>query len=83
VGFDINAARIDELRAGRDSALEATRKELKSSKKLHFSSRPEELGSCNIYIVTVPTPIDKFKRPDLLLFDEKYLFPANQTDQRL
>jgi UDP-N-acetyl-D-galactosamine dehydrogenase len=74
VGFDINVARIDELRAGRDSTLEATTKELKASKKLHFTNRPEELGTCNVYFVTVPTPIDKFKRPDL-----EPLIKASQT----
>ena len=65
LGFDINEARINELRDGRDSTLEATRQDLKSSKQLKFTNRPEELKSCNVYIVTVPTPIDKYKRPDL------------------
>ena len=65
VGFDINSARIDELRLGRDATLEATAKDLKSSKKLTFTNTAKELEKCNIFIVTVPTPIDKYKRPDL------------------
>lgn len=65
VGFDINTARIDELRHGRDSTLEATVDELKAARKLTFTSSTIDLESCKVYIVTVPTPIDKYKRPDL------------------
>jgi UDP-N-acetyl-D-galactosamine dehydrogenase len=65
VGFDINPARVAELRAGRDSTLEATKKELRSSRKLAFTNSAGDLAACNIFIVTVPTPIDKYKRPDL------------------
>jgi UDP-N-acetyl-D-glucosamine/UDP-N-acetyl-D-galactosamine dehydrogenase len=65
VGFDNNPARINELRAGRDVTLEATRAELKAARKLRFTSQTKDLKSCNVFIVTVPTPIDKYKRPDL------------------
>ncbi|MGH8156927.1 MAG: Vi polysaccharide biosynthesis UDP-N-acetylglucosamine C-6 dehydrogenase TviB [Rhodanobacter sp.] len=65
VGFDINAARIDELRAGRDNTLEVDADELATATRLHFSASLDELRSCNVYIVTVPTPIDSAKRPDL------------------
>jgi UDP-N-acetyl-D-galactosamine dehydrogenase len=65
VGFDINAARIKALKAGRDATLEATSAELKAARKLRFSAKGTDLKSCNIFIVTVPTPIDRYKRPDL------------------
>ena len=66
LGFDNNPARIDELKAGRDVTLEATRAELKAARKLRFSSQTKDLESCNVFIVTVPTPIDRYKRPDLI-----------------
>jgi UDP-N-acetyl-D-galactosamine dehydrogenase len=65
VGFDVKAARIKELAAGRDSTLETTRAELKSAKQLSFTSDVRDLKRCRVYIVTVPTPIDEYKRPDL------------------
>lgn len=65
VGFDVNQTRIDALTKGEDSTLEVTADELAASKKLRFTADPEELASCSIYIVTVPTPIDAHKRPDL------------------
>ncbi|MCX7514613.1 Vi polysaccharide biosynthesis UDP-N-acetylglucosamine C-6 dehydrogenase TviB [Frateuria sp. STR12] len=65
LGFDINAARVDELRAGRDSTLEVDAAELAASTRLDFSTRLDDLRECNVYIVTVPTPIDTAKRPDL------------------
>jgi UDP-N-acetyl-D-glucosamine/UDP-N-acetyl-D-galactosamine dehydrogenase len=65
VGFDLKASRIAELQAGRDSTLEVTRAELASSKRLSFTSDPAALRKCRVFIVTVPTPIDDFKRPDL------------------
>ena len=65
LGFDVNAARIDELRAGRDSTLEVDAAELAAATRLSFSTRPDDLRACNVYIVTVPTPIDSAKRPDL------------------
>lgn len=65
VGFDINQGRIDELLSGKDSTLEVEPEDLKSSTKLKFTSNLTEIENCNVYIVTVPTPIDKNKRPDL------------------
>ncbi|WP_108647152.1 Vi polysaccharide biosynthesis UDP-N-acetylglucosamine C-6 dehydrogenase TviB [Polynucleobacter rarus] len=65
VGFDINQQRIDELRLGQDKTLETSLEELGEAKYLTFSTDIEELRSCNCFIVTVPTPIDEFKHPDL------------------
>ncbi|WP_425390043.1 nucleotide sugar dehydrogenase [Ekhidna sp.] len=65
IGFDINEKRIDELESGIDRTLEVTTNELEQSKNLKFSSTPQALQSCNFYIVTVPTPIDENKNPDL------------------
>ena len=65
VGFDINQARVDELRAGRDSTLEVDSDELASATRLTFSAQLDDIRGCNVYIVTVPTPIDAAKRPDL------------------
>jgi len=64
-GYDINADRILELRDGEDSTLELTSKELSDAKKLIYTSEIEDLKKANVYIVTVPTPIDKNKQPDL------------------
>ncbi len=65
LGFDINRARIEELRAHRDHTLEVTADELASSTQLRFSADAADLSGCNVFIVTVPTPIDTAKRPDL------------------
>jgi len=65
VGFDVDPTRIKELRVGQDRTLEATAADLKASHKLTFTTNAKELDSCHIFIVTVPTPIDKYKRPDL------------------
>ena len=65
LGFDINAARIEELNQGQDHTLEVSPEELKSVTNLSFSSNPEDIADCNYIIVTVPTPIDKNKQPDL------------------
>jgi len=65
VGFDIDPKRIDQLKAGFDSTLETEPEELKAAKHLIFSTSPDELKACNCFIVTVPTPIDRHKRPDL------------------
>jgi UDP-N-acetyl-D-galactosamine dehydrogenase len=64
-GFDISEARISELRSGRDNTREVDANELASAAHLTFSSDIAELAACNIYIVTVPTPIDAHNRPDL------------------
>jgi UDP-N-acetyl-D-galactosamine dehydrogenase len=65
LGFDINAARIAELRAHRDHTLEVSPEELKATPQLRFSADAADLAQCNVFIVTVPTPIDDAKRPDL------------------
>lgn len=64
-GFDINAARIAELREGRDSTLEVDSEDLAAAGKLRFSSELSDIADCNVFIVTVPTPIDMHKQPDL------------------
>ena len=65
VGFDINQTRIDELKAGNDSTLETNEAELRDAKHLIYTTNPEDLKAANCFIVTVPTPIDAYKRPDL------------------
>ena len=64
-GFDINAGRIDALRAGHDATQEVSKDELATADQLTFTSDPADLAAASIYIVTVPTPIDAHKRPDL------------------
>lgn len=65
IGFDINQSRIDELKKGYDRTLEVDEAELKSSTKLTFSTKLEELATANYFIVTVPTPVDEYRNPDL------------------
>ncbi|MCC2978176.1 Vi polysaccharide biosynthesis UDP-N-acetylglucosamine C-6 dehydrogenase TviB [Sphingomonas sp. PL-96] len=65
VGFDINQSRIEALRRGEDTTLETDADELAAAKGLRFSTDPADLAGCNLYIVTVPTPIDEHRRPDL------------------
>ena len=65
VGLDINQKRIDELRAGNDFTLETTSEELREAKFLSYTTKLDDLRDCTCFIVTVPTPIDEYKRPDL------------------
>ena len=65
VGFDINSERIDELRRGFDKTLEVSTEELRSATLLQFSCDVKDLSTVNVFIVTVPTPVDDFKAPDL------------------
>ena len=65
VGFDINQRRIDELKAGNDFTLETTQEELAVAKQLSYTTHLGDLRACNCFIVTVPTPINEHKRPDL------------------
>ncbi|MCH8551558.1 MAG: Vi polysaccharide biosynthesis UDP-N-acetylglucosamine C-6 dehydrogenase TviB [Natronospirillum sp.] len=65
IGFDISDIRIAELQAHRDHTLEVTPEELAASKNLSFTAQARDLASANIYIVTVPTPIDEHRQPDL------------------
>lgn len=65
IGFDINTKRIDALRKGQDATLEVSDEELVAASHLEFTSSLSDLKECNTFIVTVPTPIDEYKRPDL------------------
>ncbi|GAB3508473.1 nucleotide sugar dehydrogenase [Emticicia fontis] len=74
VGFDINQQRMDELKKGHDRTREVEKSQFAESVHLSFSSNIEDIRNSNIYIVTVPTPIDNFKKPDL-----KPLLSATKT----
>jgi UDP-N-acetyl-D-galactosamine dehydrogenase len=65
LGFDINTQRIAELKAGLDHTLEVSPEQLAEATRLEYSSDLEALRRCTVYIVTVPTPIDRYNRPDL------------------
>ncbi len=65
LGFDINTARVAELQAGKDSTLEVTAKDLQDASQVEYSSDSAKLKECEIFIVTVPIPIDSANRPDL------------------
>ena len=65
IGFDINYKRIDNLKKHKDTTLEVAKIDLIKSKKLNFTSTISDLSKCNIFIITVPTPIDKNNSPDL------------------
>ena len=65
LGFDINKKRIEELKAGRDHTLEVESEELAAAVHLRYSAEAESLAEANVFIVTVPTPIDQYKQPDL------------------
>jgi UDP-N-acetyl-D-galactosamine dehydrogenase len=66
IGFDIDVLRVKDLGLGKDVTLELSPGELKQAKNLVFSANPEDLCECTIFIVTVPTPVDKANRPDLM-----------------
>jgi len=65
IGFDISESRIQELQVGNDSTLEVRPDELQEAKKLTYTKDTKDIQNCNIFIVTVPTPIDEHKKPDL------------------
>ncbi|MGE8626965.1 Vi polysaccharide biosynthesis UDP-N-acetylglucosamine C-6 dehydrogenase TviB [Achromobacter denitrificans] len=65
IGFDINTRRIEALKAGHDQTLEVSDAELAEAKQLRYTADRAELGKANVFIVTVPTPIDEYKQPDL------------------
>jgi UDP-N-acetyl-D-glucosamine/UDP-N-acetyl-D-galactosamine dehydrogenase len=65
IGFDINKSRVNELKKGLDVTLETTKQELKDAIHLSYTTNLDDIKDCTIFIVTVPTPIDKHKRPDL------------------
>ena len=73
VGLDINKQRVEELRSGKDATCEVTADELKQSQQLTFSTDYRDLHDCTTYVVTVPTPIDAYKRPDLTLLENASL----------
>jgi len=66
IGFDIHAARIAELQSGQDHTLECSTEELAQARHLHYSCDIEDLKSCGVFIVTVPTPVDQANRPDMM-----------------
>ena len=78
IGFDKNHKRINELKKSIDFTLETSKKEIKSSKNIKFTKKISDLEKCNIYIVTVPTPITSKKKPDL-----KYLRDASISVARM
>ena len=65
IGFDIDADRVRELQSGKDKSLEIPDEELAAVPRLSFSTKVDDLKDYSIYIITVPTPIDEYKRPDL------------------
>ena len=66
IGFDINQVRIEELEKGKDATLEVSHAELVETVGLSFTSDPQAIADCTVYIVTVPTPIDENNFPNLL-----------------
>jgi len=78
VGFDINARRVAELLSGQDHTLEVEPEELKAARFLSYTTDPSALAECNVFIVTVPTPVDNDKRPDF-----SPLVKASQTIGRV
>ena len=80
VGFDVNASRIEALRAGHDSTFEVSDKEMRAANRLRFTCDLSDLADCNVYIVTVPTPIDAQKRPDLTHLMSRATLAAGAAD---
>jgi UDP-N-acetyl-D-galactosamine dehydrogenase len=69
VGLDVRQERVTELQAGEDSTCEVEPEDLVQAERLSYTSRDDDLADCDVYIVTVPTPIDQYKRPDLSLLE--------------
>ena len=78
IGFDVDKKRINQLKSGIDKNLEIIKKEFKNLKKIKFTNNKKDLEQANCFIVTVPTPIDKFKKPDL-----KPILEASKTVGKL
>jgi UDP-N-acetyl-D-glucosamine/UDP-N-acetyl-D-galactosamine dehydrogenase len=74
IGFDINHRRIADLKAGSDHTMECTREELEAASQLSYSSQISDIESCQIFIVSVPTPVDQVNRPDMI-----HLIKASET----
>ncbi|MGB7934181.1 MAG: Vi polysaccharide biosynthesis UDP-N-acetylglucosamine C-6 dehydrogenase TviB [Gammaproteobacteria bacterium] len=70
IGLDTKTERIRELAEGEDSTREVDSTEIAKAKHLLFTNRPEQVAGCNVYIITVPTPIDRYKRPDLSYLEQ-------------
>ncbi|RKD13190.1 Vi polysaccharide biosynthesis protein VipA/TviB [Pelobium manganitolerans] len=70
IGFDVNKERVSQLKQGIDTTLEANESELRNATNLKFTNDAQLLGNCNIYIVSVPTPVDKFNSPDISLLQK-------------
>ena len=70
IGLDTKKGRVRELAAGEDSTREVDSTEISKAKHLLFTDRPEQVSGCNVYIITVPTPIDRYKRPDLSYLEQ-------------
>ena len=66
IGFDTKKSRVADLKRGHDSSFEVTSEEFQESKKLTFTNDVNDIANCNIYIITVPTPIDEYKKPNLI-----------------
>jgi UDP-N-acetyl-D-glucosamine/UDP-N-acetyl-D-galactosamine dehydrogenase len=65
LGFDLKRARVDELTRAHDSTLEISTEELRAARNLRYSTQAADLADCNVYIITVPTPVDSSNRPDM------------------
>ena len=74
IGFDVRKTRIEELRAGQDGTRETDAQELRAAKHLQYTSSVDDLKDCGVFIIAVPTPVDKANRPDLSLLES-----ASQT----
>ena len=74
VGYDVDKRRINDLKLGLDQTGEVSKKEILRLKKINFTSNDYDLSDCNIYIITVPTPVDNNKKPNL-----NYLLKATKT----
>ena len=70
IGLDTKTERIRELAEGEDTTREVDSTEIAKAKQLQFTDRPEQVTGCNVYIITVPTPIDRYKRPDLSYLEQ-------------
>lgn len=70
IGFDVDQTRIEELNSGHDHTLEVSEDELLAAKKLSYTTELEKIRACNVYIVTVPTPINDYKQPDLSFLEK-------------
>ena len=74
IGFDTKNSRVAELKRGYDSSLEVTAEDFQNSSMLSFTNDVNDIANCNIFIITVPTPIDEYKKPNLIP-----LITASQT----